>query len=153
MAAQKPLLCAHAREERRQHAGGKEHAHTGTKGEAPPQRADEQSQIAGMADAAVDAGRNQLVPGLYGNKTAEAMAEHEYRPHPHRAARSEQSNANPAHPISVDGPELVAIRVGRQPRAQQPEQTENRQYPAVRAILPLARAEVAAAEGRNGAPQ
>jgi hypothetical protein len=51
-------------EERRDHQCCEQHAHPRAKGEAPPQRVDEQSQIARVADEPIDTIRDQGVPGL-----------------------------------------------------------------------------------------
>src|SRR5512144_2700903 len=47
-----------------------------TIGEGPPQRVDEQPQIAGATDDAVHASRNQRMFRLDGDQPAEPMAEH-----------------------------------------------------------------------------
>ena len=90
------------------------YADSRTKGEAPSQRIDQQTQIAGVAD---DRYRRRWSPGvtrLDGDQSAEPVAEHEDRPQPQRATGSEQNDAEPANGIAVDGPELPPVGVGRQ---------------------------------------
>jgi hypothetical protein len=90
------------------------------------------------------------VPGLDGDKPAETAAEHEHRPEPQHAASGIERDANPSNGVAVNSPELDAIGVGWQIGAQQSDQTERRQHPAVRAILALAAAQIALGEGGRG---
>src|SRR5215467_9077633 len=153
LAAQQRLLRADAREQWRNRQCDKQHADPRAECQCPAQRADLQSKITGMANDAIDPSRDQRMPGLDGDQSAETMAEHEDRPDAQRAADDEQYHAGPANGVSVDRPELDAVGVGRQIAAQQPEQPDGDEDPAVAAILPLAGAEVAAAEQRDDGQQ
>ena len=82
LGAQQPLFCTDAREERRDHERREQQANPRTKGEAPPQRVDEQPQIARVADHTIDPAGDQRVPGLDGDQPAEPTAEHKDRPEP-----------------------------------------------------------------------
>jgi hypothetical protein len=57
-------------------------------------------------------------------------------------------NAKPPNGISVQGPEVVPIRVGRQIGHQKPDQTENCDDPAIATILANARTQIPATEER-----
>src|SRR5262245_23730077 len=89
------------------------------------------------------------MPWLDGDQPAESMAEHEDRPDAQHTAGGEERDANPANGISVQGPELLAVGVGGEVRAQEPNDTEGCEHPAVAAILALAGAEISAAEQRD----
>ena len=88
-------------------------AATGT--QRPAQREHEQAEVARVADGAIDAVCHQRMAGLDGDQPAEATAEHEDGPKPQRAAAGIEDNTHPADSIAVDGPELLALGVGRQP--------------------------------------
>ena len=66
-----------------------------------------------MADDAIDAARDQLVSGLDRNQPAKPMAEHKDRPEPQRSAGREEEDTEPANGVAVEGPELLAVGVGR----------------------------------------
>jgi hypothetical protein len=72
-----------------------------------------------VADDAIDAARDQLVSGLDRDQPAEAVAEHKDRPEPQRSAGSEEEDAEPANGVAVEGPELLAVGVGREIAGQQ----------------------------------
>src|SRR5438128_819422 len=91
-----------------------------------------------MADDAIDAASDQSMPGLDGDQPAEPTAEHKDRPDPQHTAGGKESDANPANGIPVEGPEPLAVRIGRQIGGQQPDQPEGWNDPAVGAILALA---------------
>src|SRR5262245_11189385 len=146
---QQRLLRAHARNERRDRQRREQHADPGTKSQRPSQRIDEQAQIAGVADDAVDASRDQRMPGLNGDQPAESMTEHEDRPDAQRTADREENDAKPTDGISVQGPELNAVGVGGDIGHQEPDHSESCEHPAVAAILALARTEISAAEERD----
>jgi len=112
--AQHSLFGADAGEERREHEGGEEDADRRSKCQRPAQRVDEQPQIARVADDAIDAARDQLVPGLDRDQPAEAMAEHKDRPEPQRSASREKEDTEPADGVAVECPEFFAVGVGRQ---------------------------------------
>ena len=63
-----------------------------------------------------------------------------------RSAPPEEQDAEPADRVAVDGPDLLAIGVGRQIGAEQADQPEDDEDPAVAPILAHARAEAAAGE-------
>src|SRR5579883_1819109 len=97
-----------------------------------------------MTDQTVNAGRDERVAGLNGNKSAEAAAEHEHGPEPERPARSKQRNAEPAHGIAVESPKIVAVRTSRKIGRNEPGQRKGCNHPAVRAVFADAGAHVAA---------
>src|SRR4051794_35805304 len=105
MRAQQPLLRMNARQEGRYEGRREEDADPRVEGRAPAQRADDQPQVAGVADDAVDAPGHQRVPRLDGDQPAEPVPEHEDRPEPQRPARGEEGDADPADGVAVDGPE------------------------------------------------
>src|SRR5258708_1533654 len=105
MRAQQPLLRADARKEREESERREQHADPRTKSERPPQRVDEQPEIARVADDAIDAARDERMPGLDRDQPAEPVPEHEHRPDPQRAARDEEDDAEPANGVPVDGPD------------------------------------------------
>ena len=70
----------------------------------PPQRVDEQSQIAGVANDAVDARGNQRVPLLDRHQSAESMAEHEDRPDSQCATYRKQEHAEPTDRVTIKSP-------------------------------------------------
>src|SRR5262249_14030702 len=72
--AQQPLFRVDARDERRNRERRQQHADDGTEGQRPSQRVDEQAQIAGMTNDAIDPARDQCMPGLDGDEPAEAAA-------------------------------------------------------------------------------
>ena len=94
--------------------------------------------------------RDERVPALDRDQSAEPAAEHEHRPDPQRTAGGEEHDAEPAHGVTVDGPQLSPVGVGRHIRQQQRDHTERHEHPAVAAILALARAEISRAEQRGG---
>src|SRR5438105_2261644 len=65
---QQSLFRSNTRKEDRDHEPREQHADARTKGKAPPQRADEESQIARVADDAINTIRYQRVPGLNGDE-------------------------------------------------------------------------------------
>src|SRR5436309_1058903 len=144
--AQQPLFRAYARDERRDEQRREQHAESRTKGERPSQRTDQQSQITGMTDDAIDPARDQRMPWLDRDQSAEATAEHEHRPDPQRTTRDEENDAEPADGITVESPEVGAVGVGRQIGQQQPDQPESREHPAIATVLALAGTEISAAE-------
>ena len=105
------------------------------KSESPPQQVDEQPHIAGVADDAIDAIRDQSMPGLDGYQPAEPPAEHKNRPDPQRAAGGEEEDSKPTNGVPVEGPELLPVRPGRQKGVEQPDQTKGCENPAVAAVL------------------
>lgn len=105
------------------------------KSESPPQQVDEQPHIAGVADDAIDAIRDQSMPGLDGYQPAEPPAEHKNRPDPQRAAGGEEEDSKPTNGVPVEGPELLSVGVSRQITRQQRDQREGYEYPAVGAVL------------------
>jgi len=52
------------------------------------------------------------VPRLVCDQAAESLAEHEDRPQRQGPANREETYAQPANRVPVDGPELRAVRVG-----------------------------------------
>src|SRR5215831_6640193 len=86
------------------------------------------------------------MPGLDGDEPAEAAAEHEHRPHPQRTTGGEENHAKPPNGISVEGPHVGAVCVGRQIGEQKPDHPKGREHPAVPSIFALARTEISAAE-------
>ena len=74
------------RDQRRNEERRDQHADTGTKCQAPAQRADKQPQIAGVADNSVDTAGDQRVPGLDGDQPAELIPQHKDGPEPQHAA-------------------------------------------------------------------
>jgi len=72
-----------------------------------------------------------------------------HRPDPQRTPGGEESDAEPPNGISVEGPHVGAVRVGRQIGEQKPDHPEGREHPAVPAVLALAGTEISAAEQRN----
>jgi hypothetical protein len=54
--------------------------------------------------------------GLNGNQSAEPVAKHKNRPDPQRTTRHEENDAKPANDVPLEDPDLVPVRVGRQPR-------------------------------------
>src|SRR5262249_56041385 len=105
----------------------------------PAQHADDEPEIARVADDAVDAAGDQGMPGLDGDQPAEAVAENEDRPQPQCAAGGEEHDAEPAHGVAVDGPKLLAVGVGRNVGIGDPDHGERDEAPAVPSILPLPR--------------
>ena len=123
-----------------------QHTDPRTKCQAPPQRIDEQPQIAGVADDTIDAAGDQGVAGLDGDQPAEPTAEHKDWPDPQRATGGEENDAKPANGIPIEGPEPRAVRLGRQIGDQQPDQREGDDDPAVAAILAHPRTQISATE-------
>jgi hypothetical protein len=101
-----------------------------------------------MPDDTIDTARDERMPGLNGDQSAEPTAEHKDRPDPQRTTGGEENDAKPANGISVEGPEPLPICVGRQIGRQKPDQPESCQDPAVGTILALARTQISAAEER-----
>ena len=99
-----------------------------------------------MADDAIDTARRQRMPGLDGDQPAEPLPEHKHRPHPQCTAGDVENNTNPADGVAVEGPKLLPICVGRQPRVQHADHREGDQNPAVGTILAHTWAQIAAAE-------
>jgi hypothetical protein len=77
------------------------------------------------------------------------LAEHKNRPDPQCAAASEESNAKPANGIPVESPELLPVCVRRNIGAEQPDQPEGCDHPAVAAMLAHTRAQISATENGN----
>src|ERR1700746_1325068 len=138
-----------ARDERRNRQRRQQHDDHGTKGQRPSQRVDDEAQVAGMTNDAIDPARDQRMPRLDGDEPAEAVAEHEYRPYPQRTPGGGENDAKPANGGAVEGPEILPIRVGRQIGEQNSDHAEGREHPAVATVLALAGAEISAAEQRD----
>ena len=111
MRAQQPFFCTYASDERRDKKRREEHADSGTKGERPAQRVDEQTEIARVADEAIDTARDQRMPGLDGHQPAEPTAEHKDWPDLQRTAGSEQNDAQPANGIPIESPQLLPVSI------------------------------------------
>ena len=92
------------------------------------------------------AARHQRMARLDGDQPTEPMPEHKHRPHPQCPAGDVAEAANPADGVAIEGPEVVPIRVSRQPRVQHADHREGDENPAVGTILAFARAQIAAAE-------
>jgi hypothetical protein len=75
---------------------------------------DKQTQIAGVADDAIETSRDQRMPGLDGHQPAEPVAEHKDWPDPQRATGAEENDAKPANGISIESTELLPVSVRRQ---------------------------------------
>src|SRR5215467_7355350 len=146
---QQPLFRVDARDQRRNREYRQQHADHGTKGQRPSQGADEQAQIAGVTNDAINPVRNQRMSGLDGDEPAEAVAEYEHRPDPQRTPGGGENDAKPANDVAVEGPEILSIRVGRQIGEQNSDHAEGREHPAVATVLALAGTEISAAEQRN----
>jgi len=74
--SQEGLLRTHPREERGKQERHEQHAGPRSKSKGAPQRTDQQPQVAGMADNTVHTARDQLMPWLNGDQSAESPAEH-----------------------------------------------------------------------------
>src|SRR4051812_30942061 len=146
---QQPLFRTYARNERRDKKRREQHADSGMKGERPPQRIDEQTQIARVADDTIETSRDQRMPGLDGHQPAEPVAEHKDRPDSQRTAGGEENDAKPANCIPIESPELLPVCVGLQIGVEQTDQPEGTDYPAVGTIIAHAGAEVSATENSN----
>src|SRR5947209_19377134 len=107
MRAQQPLFRTYARDKRRNKERREKNTDSGTKGERPAQRIDEQTQIARVAEDTIETGRDQRVPGLDGHQSAEPTAEHKDWRDPQRTAGSEENDAKPANGIPIKSPELL----------------------------------------------
>ena len=103
-----------------------------------------------MAADTVDAAGDQPMTGLDGDQPAEPSAENEDRPEPQQPAGGEENDAEPANGLPVDGPECLAVGVGRQIGGEQPDHRERGDDPAVAAILALAGAQIAFTEECRG---
>jgi hypothetical protein len=101
-----------------------------------------------VADNAIDTARDQGVPRLDSYQPAEPTAEHKDWPDSQCTTGSEQSNAKPANGITIEGPEFLPVRVGRQIGGQQPDQAEGSDDPTVATILTLPWAQISAGEKR-----
>lgn len=123
-----------------------QHVDARTKGKAPPQRVDEEPQIAGVTDDAIDTACHQRMSGLDRHQPAEPAAEHEDRPEPQRATGREESDAKPADGVAIEGPELLSVRPGRQKGVEQPDHPEDREDPAVAPILAHSWTDISAAK-------
>ena len=77
--AQQRLFRAYPCEERRDDERREQHAHSRAKGQGPTERVDQQPQVAGMADNPIDTGRDERMPGLDGDQSAEPTTQHEHR--------------------------------------------------------------------------
>jgi hypothetical protein len=125
-------------EERRNQERRDQDPDSGAKRQAPAQRVDQQAQIARVPDDTINAAGNQPVPRLNRHEAAESLSEYENRPKPQRSTGDEKTHPDPANRISIDRPELRAVRVGWQIGVQQPNYREHCNDPAVRTILPHA---------------
>ena len=95
----------YAGEERRYQKRCQQYTYTRAKSERPPQRVDEQPQIAGVADDGIKTAGDQCVSGLDRDQPAEAPAEHKNRPDPQSTTGGEQHDAKPANSLAVEDPE------------------------------------------------
>ena len=120
-----------------------------TKRQSPPQRADQQSQVAGVADHAINPARDQLMSMLDCNQPAEPITKHIDRPDAQRAAGCEKSHANPANGIPIDGPKSVPVCVSGQVCDQDCNYAEGYQHPAVRPVFLFAGTDICASEERH----
>src|SRR5262249_8655844 len=90
-----------------------------TETRGPPERIDEQAEIARVANKAVNAGGDQGVLRLDRHQAAEPIAEHVDRLNPQCPADGEEDDSKPANGIAVDDPDLVAIGPSGQPGVRQ----------------------------------
>ena len=120
------------------------------KSKGPPERIDEQAEIAGIADDTIDAARDQFVAGLDGDQPAEPPSEHKDRPEPQHPAGGEKHDAEPADGLPVEGPEPLSVCVSRQIGGEHPDQTEGDDDPAVGPILAHSRAQISFTEEGHG---
>ena len=72
----------------------------------PAKGADQQSEIAWVADVAVNTRRAAGIVALDPDQSAEATPEHEDRPEAQRTTTDEQDDAGPARGITVNGPQM-----------------------------------------------
>ena len=91
--AQQRFFRADSGDDYRHQEGGKQHARPRPKREAPTERIDEHTEIARVANNAVNAGGDQGMPGLDRHQAAEPVAEHVDGPNPQRAADGEQGDS------------------------------------------------------------
>src|SRR5215469_9200689 len=66
-----------------------------------------------MPDNTVDTARDQRMPGLDGDQSAESAAENKHWPQSQRAANRKQNHAEPANRIAVENPDLLPVGPGR----------------------------------------
>src|ERR1700751_1079658 len=111
--AQQPFFGANARDQRWDKEHREQHTDPRAKGEGPAKGKDQHSEIAGVTDDTKDTVGHQRMPALDGNQPTESMSEHKYRPHPQRAAASEQSNAKPPCGLPIHGPKARTVGIGR----------------------------------------
>ena len=97
-----------------------------------------------MADDTIDAIGHELMSRLYGDKPAEAIAEHKDRPQTQGAAQGEQQHPKPADRVAIDDPDVHTIGIGRKIAIEQPDEPKRNEHPAVATIFALAGAEIAA---------
>ena len=142
MLAEEALFGADARHERDQQEQSDRDAGPAAKRESPADHVDDHSEIAGIANDAVDSAGFEFVVGLNGDQSAEAAAEHEDGIQAKRAAECVNEHADPACRFAVDGPEADAIGVGRDDGARERDHAEGDEDPAIGAILFFAGAEV-----------
>src|SRR5262249_29304987 len=123
-------------------------ANSRAESERPTERMDQQTQIARVANEAINAVGHQRMPRLDRHEPAEPAAQYEYRPQPQCPAGGEKRYTGPAQFLTVKLPEFLSVGVRRQVGAEPTDNRKNCDYPAVRPILPLARTQIAAAEKR-----
>src|ERR1700738_1992764 len=70
-------------------------------------------------------------------------------PEPQHTPGCEENDTKPANRFAVDGPELLPVRVGRQVKVQQPDQSNGYDDPAVATILAHSWAQISAGEKRG----
>ena len=125
--------------QRRHQKRRKQYADPRAKRQGPPQRIDEQPEIARVADDAVGAASDQRMSGLDRDQPAETPPEYKNRPDPQQATGGEQCDTEPTNGLPIKDPEPLPVGVGRQVGGEDTDQTKGGDDPAVGSILALAR--------------
>ena len=90
-----------------------------------------------------------VCPGWIATNPLKRLPQHKDRPEPQRTTGSEENDTEPSDRIAVDGPEVDAVRVGRQIGVQQPKHSKSCEDPAVVTILAHTGAHISAGEKRH----
>jgi len=99
-----------------------------------------------MPDNTIHTVGNQRVARLDRDQTAESTAKNEYRPNPQRDTGSKETDTEPANAVTIEDPEMHAIRVRGQIAIQESDQRERDKDPAVAAVLAHAWTQISAGE-------
>ena len=110
--------------------------------------------ITGVTDYSVDASGYQSVPRLDRDQAAESFAQRKNWPDPQCTTSGEERDTDPANRVTINRPQLPAIRVCRQIRVEKSDYRKHGDDLPVAAGLTHAHAKISAGErGNNGQRQ